>query len=105
MPPDNDSVLELGHHQPEGDVEMADQITEVGNLTVAVTLMANGAAGASDRRTVAADQLAADSQRMWSIAMTSPTIMAAHAMQIAGEAGSGRTRVEANTPPSGQVVG
>ena len=84
---------------------MAEQIAEQGNLSVAHTLMANGAAAAADRRTAAADQLASDSQRMWSIAMTSPTVMAAHGMRVANESGAGRTRVEANTPPSTQVVG
>ncbi len=108
MPPDNNGVIHLDHDtQPEGDSEMADgqQIAEQGNLTVAHTLMANGAAAAADRRTAAADQLASDSERMWSIAMTTPTVMAAKGMQIAEESGSGRTRVEANTPPSTQVVG
>ena len=98
MPPDNDGTLILEN-------EMADQIAEQGNMSVAMTLLANGAASAADLRTRTADQLAADSQRMWSIAMTTPTVMAAHGMRVASEAGAGRTRVEANTPPSTQVVG
>lgn len=101
MAPDNDALLELDHEE----TDMADQIAEQGNLSVAHTLMANGAAAAADRRTAAADQLASDSQRMWSIAMTSPTVMAAHGMRVANESGAGRTRVETNTPPSTQVVG
>jgi Tfp pilus assembly protein FimT len=86
------------------------------NAGVAYTAMANAMANASglatqgfaasaDRRTVMADQLAGDSQRMWSIAMTSPTVMAAHGMRVASEAGSGRTRVEANTPAGSQTIG
>ena len=47
----------------------------------------------------AADQLAADSQRMWAIAMTTPTVNAALGFRTATEAGSGRTRLEANRPP------
>lgn len=89
---------------------------EAVNAGVAYTAMANAMANASglatqgfaasaDRRTVMADQLAGDSQRMWSIAMTSPTVMAAHGMRVASEAGSGRTRIEANTPGSAQTTG
>ena len=54
-------------------------------------------AGAS-RRTDRADQLSGDSQAMWSIAMTSPTIMAAAGIKTMSEAGSGRTRAETNNP-------
>lgn len=102
MPPDNDGTIDLDHDK---GMDMAEQIAEIGNLSVAMTLMANGAAAAADRRTSASDQLASDSQRMWAIAMTTPTVMAAHGMRIADESGSGRTRVEANTPPSTQIVG
>lgn len=83
----------------------AEQLTEPGALQTAMTIIATGAAHLHERRVGAADQLASDSQRMWSIAMTTPTVMAAHGMRIADESGSGRTRVEANTPPSTQVVG
>lgn len=82
---------------------------EAVNAQVAFTAMANGMANAGSlanqgfaasahRRTDAADQLASDSQRMWSVAMTSPTVMAAHGMRVANEAGSGRTRAESNRP-------
>lgn len=77
---------------------MSQQLCEAGNLAVAMTVLANGAAAGANRRTDAADQLANDSQRMWSIAMTSPTVMAAHGMRVASEAGSGRTRAETNNP-------
>jgi len=79
------------------------------NAQVAFTAMANalgnasglanqGFAASAQRRTDAADQLASDSQRMWSIAMTSPTVMAAHGMRVANESGAGRTRAETNRP-------
>lgn len=77
---------------------MADQLAESANVAVAMTVMANAAAAGAHRRTDAADQLASDSQRMWSIAMTTPTVMAAKGMQIATESGSGRTRSETNNP-------
>lgn len=72
----------------------ADQpnLTDAGNLTTALTAMANEFGAAAGRRTAAADQLAADSQRMWSIAMTSPTVSSALGFQTASEAGSGRAR-------------
>jgi hypothetical protein len=101
MPDPNDSVVEAeftGDSANPGDPAMADQLAEPGNLAVAMTILSNGAAAGSNRRTDAADQLASDSQRMWSIAMTSPTVMAAHGMRVATEAGSGRTRAETNAP-------
>lgn len=101
MPPDNDGEIVLEH---EGD-EMADAAAEAGNMAVAMTVLAQSAAAASARRTDAADQLALDSQRMWAIAMTTPTVMAAKGMQIASEAGSGRTRIESNTPAGSQTIG
>lgn len=84
---------------------MADQLAESGNLAVAMTMMANEAAAASAARTRAADQLASDSQRMWSIAMTTPTVNAALGFRTATESGSGRTRIEANSPADTQVIG
>lgn len=104
MPPPNAGAVNI-------DVPFLDSTgestmpAEAGNMDVAMTILANSAAAASNRRTDAADQLASDSQRMWSIAMTSPTVMAAHGMRVASEAGSGRTRVEANTPASSQITG
>lgn len=90
---------------------MADvaNLAEPGNLSVAFTAMANGMGGANailsqafaasaHRRTDGADQLAADSQRMWSIAATTPTVNAALGFRTATEAGSGRTRNEVNPP-------
>lgn len=78
---------------------------EENNMSVALTAMAQEFGAAAGRRVNSADQLSSDSQRMWSIAMTSPTVMAAHGMRIASEAGAGRTRVESNTPVSSQTVG
>lgn len=80
-------------------------LAEPGNMSVAMTALANEFGAAAGRRSSAADQLAADSQRMWSIAMTSPTVMAAHGMRIANESGAGRSRVEANTPAGSQTIG
>ena len=77
---------------------------EEGNLTVAVTGMANEFGAAAARRVNGADQLSGDSQRMWTIAMTSPSVMAAHGMRIAAEMGSGRTRSETNRPAESGVA-
>lgn len=79
-------------------------LTEHGNLVGAMSQLAQGFAAAATRRSDAADQLASDSQRMWSIAMTSPTVMAAHGMRVAGESGAGRTRLEANRPATSGVA-
>ncbi len=88
----------------------AEAIAEAGNLSVAHTVMANGLANAgalanqgfaasADRRTSRADQLSGDSQAMWSVALTSPTVSSSLGFRTATESGAGRTRLEANRPP------
>lgn len=107
-PNDNilDNVVEVDFSNPEEVDEMAfPETSEAGVMQVALSALAGGYGASAQRRTDAADQLASDSQRMWSIAMTSPTVMAAHGMRVASEAGAGRTRVEANTPAATQTVG
>lgn len=75
-----------------------EQIAEPGNLTTAMTAMANEFGAGAARRANRADQLSGDSQAMWAIAMTTPTINAALGFRTATESGSGRTRLEANRP-------
>ena len=82
-----------------------EQLAEPGNLATAMTILAQGAAASHDRRVSSADQLASDSQRMWSIAMTSPTVMAAQGIRMATESGSGRTRAETNLPAATSAAG
>jgi hypothetical protein len=95
----------------KGDEEMATsesdfpRYSEMGNLQGSMSILLQGNAAASVRRTDRADQISADSSAMWSIAMTSPTVMAAHGMKVASEMGSGRSRVEANSPASTQTTG
>jgi len=107
----NDDTLELDHEGvPDngGESDMAQdtgKLAEDGNLAVAMTAMANEFGAAAARRVNGADQLASDSQRMWSIAMTTPTVMAGLGFRTATESGSGRTRVEANTPAANQTTG
>lgn len=106
MPDNDDDVLELDHEgENEKDNEMENQIAESGNLAVAMTALANEFGASAARRASSADQLASDSQRMWAVNMTTPSVMAAHGMRIASEAGAGRTRVEANTPAGTQTTG
>lgn len=81
--------------QPMADVE---KLAEPGNLISAMTILANGAAAGANRRTDSADQLSGDTQRMWAIAMTTPTVMAAQGIRTMTESGSGRTRAETNRP-------
>jgi hypothetical protein len=80
------------------DLVMAEAITEQGNLTVALTAMANEFGAAAARRTQRADQVGADASAMWSIAMTTPTMNASLGYRTAIESGSGRTRAETNAP-------
>lgn len=109
MPEDSPGIdIELPHPPvtEDGEQEMPfPEYTELGNLQVALSGMAVGAAAGTTRRVDRSDQLSGDAQAMWSIAMTSPTVMAAHGMRLASEAGAGRTRIESNTPASSQIVG
>tara|TARA_R100001244_G_scaffold107537_1_gene79685 strand:- start:116 stop:439 length:324 start_codon:yes stop_codon:yes gene_type:complete len=95
----------------EGDKKMATnegdfpRYSEMANVQGSMSILLQGNAAASVRRTDRADQISADSSAMWSIAMTSPTVMAAHGMKVASEMGSGRSRVEANSPASSQATG
>ena len=75
-----------------------ESLAEPGNLAIAMTAMANEFGASAGRRSSRADQLSGDSQAMWSVALTSPTVMAAHGMRVAAEMGAGRTRLEANRP-------
>jgi len=67
----------------EKEEDMAEQIAEVGNLQVAMTAMANEFGASAARRGNRADQLAGDSAAMWSIAMTTPTVMAGMGFRVA----------------------
>ena len=78
---------------------------EAGNLQIANNGMAHSAGGFNQLVLMRFQQLGADSASMWSIAMTTPTMSSAMGMRVATESGSGRTRVESNTPASTQVVG
>ena len=77
---------------------MADQLSEPGNLQVAMTAMANEFGASAARRSSRADQLSGDSQAMWSVALTSPTVSSSLGFRTATESGAGRTRLEANRP-------
>lgn len=74
------------------------ETAEAGNMQVAMTGMANEFGASAARRSSRADQLSGDSQAMWSIAMTTPTVNAAMGFRTATESGSGRTRSETNAP-------
>tara|TARA_R110000803_G_scaffold210718_2_gene283402 strand:- start:26135 stop:26386 length:252 start_codon:yes stop_codon:yes gene_type:complete len=77
---------------------MAQGACDPDNLTIALTGMANSFGAAAGRGNDRANQLAGDSSAMWSIAMTSPTVMAGFGIRTATESGSGRTRAETNAP-------
>lgn len=103
-----DDVLDLPHNggdQTGAQAMPFPENVEAGNLQVAMSGLAQGFTALFQLIANRAAQLSGDSQAMWAIAMTSPTVMAAHGMRVAGESGAGRTRVEANTPASSQVVG
>ena len=88
---------DLDHSHDDEDGAMENTV-DPGNAQIALTAMASEFGAAAARRTSAADQLASDSQRMWSIAMTTPTANSALGLRVATESGSGRTRAETNAP-------
>lgn len=78
---------------------------DLGNYTIAMTLMGNEAAQMVGLRGRRFDQLGADSASMWAVALTSPTVMAAQGIRMVTESGSGRTRAETNNPPNTAAPG
>ena len=78
---------------------------EAGSMELIATISAQQFASDTQRRTQRADQCGADASAMWAIALTSPTVSAALGFRAAQESGSGRSRVEANSPAATQTVG
>lgn len=97
----NDDTLEV----PIGENMPQPEIAESGNMTIAMTAMANEFGAAAARRAGRFDQLGADAAAMWSVAMTTPTNFAAYAMRVANESGHGRTRAETNLPSATSASG
>ena len=96
MPEVDEVTLEVG--DDEENEMPGPALAESGNMTVSMTAMANEFGAAAGRRVHRFDQLGADSSSVWASALVSPTVMTAHGMRIASEAGSGRTRAEVNRP-------
>ena len=91
---------------PDEEKRMAfPEYMELGNLQGAMSSLGQEFAAAAGRRVARFDELGADSSSMWAVSLQSPTVMAAHGMRIAGEAGAGRSRIESNSPASTQTVG
>ena len=79
-----------------GEGNMAESVVDSSCLSVVHTALAGEFGAAAGRRTASADQLSGDSQRMWTIHMTSPAGMAGMGYRTMVESGAGRTRIEAN---------
>ena len=92
MPADDDTIT-----LTVKDDEMP-EIAESGNLTVALTGMANEFGASAARRTQRADQTSADASALWTISMQSPTVMAALGIRTAQESGTGKSRELINSP-------
>jgi hypothetical protein len=60
---------------------------EENNMQVVLSGMASESAAAQARRTSRMDHLSADSASMWTVAMTSPTVMAAMGFRVAQQSG------------------
>ncbi len=74
---------------PEATVDFAvgDAKMDESNKLVCLSNMGHAFQAAADRRNNAADQLASDSQRMWSVAMTTPTVLAGMGFRVAQQSG------------------
>ncbi len=81
------------------------ETSESGVLQAALSALAAATANQGSINQARAAQTAHDASAMWSIAMTTPTVNAGLGYKTASEAGSGRTRIEANTPAGTQTVG
>jgi len=79
--------------------------TESGVMQAALSSLTGATATTGALIQTRAAQLSGDTQSMWAVALTSPTVASAHGMRVAYESGAGRTRTESNTPASTQVVG
>ena len=77
---------------------MAESMADPTVQQTIITGMSGEFAGAATMRTRRMDQLAEDASSMWSIAMTTPTVLAAKGIRTMDESGSGRTRAETNAP-------
>lgn len=69
-----------------------------GLLKTALSGLAVAATAAVQRRMESSDQLSSDSQRMWCIHMTTPSVMAGMGYRTMNESGSSSTRAESNKP-------
>lgn len=78
-------------------VDPAVQSSAMSGMSVAAAQLNTGMVGSFN-------MLAAGAASMWQIALTSPTQNFALALQTAKEAGSGRTRLEANRPAESGVA-
>ena len=65
----------------EGVIEMASVVDDSVHIA-AITGLSAETAAASGRRIARADQLQGDSDRMWSVHMTTPTILAAMGFRV-----------------------
>lgn len=101
MPEDNTLTLD---HDGEHDMAFPEH-SEHGILQAALSGLAAATANQAELNQQRASQTAHDASAMWSIAMTTPTVTAAHGMRVANESGAGRTRVESNTPAGSQTIG
>ena len=72
--------------------------TEMGCLQAAMSSLTAATATTGALIQTRAAQLSGDSQAMWSIAMTTPTVNAAMGQRIATESGSGAVRRDTNYP-------
>lgn len=70
----------------EGDELMAASVDE-NVMSAVLNGQAKDAAAGESRRISRMDQLAADASAMWTVAMTSPTIMAAMGFRVAQQSG------------------
>lgn len=70
----------------QGENEMASVVDESVHVAAITGLSAEVAAG-SARRMARADQLQGDADRMWTVAMTTPTVMAGMGFRVAQQSG------------------
>jgi hypothetical protein len=70
-----------------GEEEMADSVVDASVHVAALTGLSAEAAACSGRRLARADQLQGDSDRMWAVHMTTPTVFAGMGFRVAQQSG------------------
>jgi|GEM_PF-4029976 len=88
MPDDTLDIPVPGDGTEEGEEKMAEEsVVDQSVHVAAITGLSAEASACSGRRISRADQLQGDADRMWAVAMTTPTVLAGMGFRVAQQSG------------------